>query len=298
MPWINSVEKIASYGPARRNLIKFGQASLVLMILLISACSSYQGLIKAGQLSDQIVEGTNYRHRVLINVPGQTNPSATNWHVYIEGDGRAVTAQGRPSLDPTPKKPLLLPMMLQDPRPSLYLGRPCYYHTEDPNCSPLNWTISRYSQDTVDSMRTVLEHSLPDTASITLIGHSGGGTLAVLLAKYLNNVNTVVTLAGNLQVARWIQYHHYSPLAASLDPAAEPPLPACINQYHFAGAEDEEILPSWIEEYAQQQPGSHFQRLEGTDHRAGWPLWWTLVNFKPTIKTQPCDKISSNIKRK
>ena len=297
MLWINSAEKtdsvpVASIPPGSRQL------ALVLLVCFIGACSSYQNLIESGGFSNQVIDGNPYRHRIMINGPGQISPSAQHWHVYIEGDGRAVTAQGRPSLDPTPKTPLLLSMMMQDPMPALYLGRPCYFQTEDPNCSPLNWTIARYSQDTVDSMVAALEHSLPDAGSITLIGHSGGGTLAVLLAKKLNNVNTVVTLAGNLQVAKWTEYHHYSPLAASLDPAAEPPLPACINQYHFAGDEDEEILPTWIEEYAQQQPGSHFQRLAGTDHRAGWPLWWTLIKFKPTIKTQPCDKITSDIKRK
>ncbi|MBA53789.1 MAG: alpha/beta hydrolase [Pseudomonadales bacterium] len=292
MPWINSVEKTASI-PVADIPVKIGQLTLVLMLWLTSACSGYQGLMDSAGLTNQVVAGTVYRHRIMINGTGQATPLAAHWHVYIEGDGRAVTALGRPSLDPTPKTPLLLAMMTQDPMPALYLGRPCYYHTEDPNCSPYHWTLARYSRNTVDSMAAALQGSLPDAATITLIGHSGGGTLAVLLAKKLNNVNTVVTLAGNLQVAKWTQYHHYSPLVASLDPAAEPPLPDCINQYHFAGAQDEEILSAWIEEYAQRQPSSHFELVAGTDHRTGWPLWWTLVKLEPTIKTQRCDKITS-----
>ncbi len=233
---------------------------------------------------------------MLINPAGQQDPDSELWHVYIEGDGRAVTARGSPSLDPTPRTPLLLPMLAQDPAPALYLGRPCYFHTDDPNCSPLNWTLARYSPDTVASMAAALRQHIPASARVLLIGHSGGGTLAVLMAALLaeeqNNASAVVTLAGNLQVATWTRYHHYSPLTQSLDPMTQPPLPACISQYHFAGAEDGEILPVWIEEFAQRQPSSQFQRLAGVTHREGWPLWWTLINIEPTIKSQRCDKVT------
>ena len=277
MLWINSAVKLT--------------ATLIL-ICLLTACSGYQALTSNAGLSNQITEGTLYRHRILVNRAGQVSTAQQHWHVYIEGDGRAVNALGRPSLDPTPRTPLLLPMMIADPSPSLYLGRPCYFDTADPNCNPVNWTLARYSKDTVTSMAAALQRHISRQDTITLIGHSGGGTLAVLLAKYLNNVNTVVTLAGNLQVEKWTRYHHYSPLTESLDPAAQAPLPACIQQYHFAGADDDEILPIWIEEYTREQPSSHFWRLEGTDHRRGWPLWWTLVKLEPTIKTQRCDKVT------
>ena len=283
MLWINSVEKVISIG---------------ILVWLICACSTYQDLTQGAGLTDQIIPGTRHLHRIITNRPAQSEVANTHWHVYIEGDGRPVDTRGRPSADPTPRTPLLLPMMIADPMPALYLGRPCYYYTEDPNCSPFNWTLARYSETTVKSMAQALERVIPPTATITLIGHSGGGALAVLLANHLTNVNSVITLAGNLQVAKWTQHHHYSPLSESLDPATQPPLPACIKQYHFAGADDEEILPAWIEEYAQNRPSSHFQTLEGTDHRGDWPLWWTLVKLEPTIKAQRCDKITSNIKRK
>lgn len=256
-----------------------------LVLCLLCACTPYQRWIEQGDLSNQVIAGTRYQHRVLINPAGRSHPAPEHWHVYIEGDGRAVDGNGRPSRDPTPRTPLLLPMVLEDPAPALYLGRPCYFHTADAHCSPVDWTLGRYSRDTVDSMAAVVRRQIPATATLTLIGHSGGGTLAVLLAAQLTNVTRVVTLAGNLQVAQWTRHHHYSPLTLSLDPGSEPPLEPGIQQFHFAGAQDEEVLPSWIQHYARQQPDAHFQLLQGTGHRQGWPLWWTLISFEPTIKT-------------
>lgn len=275
---------------------------LTVLCLLISvgACSSHQTIARQQGFSDQVVTGTPYRHRIFMNQAGQrvrtspppTQPAPANWHVYIEGDGRAVTAHGKPSLDPTPRAPLMLSMMAQDPSPALYLGRPCYFHTGDPLCGPVNWTLARYSRETVTSMAASLSQTIPQRDSILLIGHSGGGTLAMLLAQELPSVVAVITLAGNLQVAEWTRHHGYSPLTLSLDPATQPPLPPCIRQFHLAGAEDTEILPEWIRHFSASQPNGHFQLLAGADHRTGWPLWWTLNNLDSTIKSQRCEKVT------
>lgn len=266
--------------------------TLTAILAGLVACDRYQDISRAAGLSESITLGEPYRHRIFTNPAAQEKTASERWHVYVEGDGRAVNSRGAPSLDPTPRTPLLLSMMAQDPRPGLYLGRPCYFHTDDPLCSPVNWTLARYSEETVSSMALALHKHVTDDAPITLIGHSGGGTLAVLLAARLKNVDQVVTLAGNLQVTKWTTFHHYSPLSLSLDPARQPPLSPCTRQYHLAGAQDQEILPDWIEEYSQTQPSSHFQQLNDADHRTGWPLWWTLINIEPTIKTQRCDKVT------
>ena len=266
--------------------------TLGFLLMACTGCTRYQDMADNAGLKTSIIEGTIYRHRIYRHQPSGPERPPERWHVYIEGDGRAVTAAGTPSLDPTPRTPLLLPMMALDPQPALYLGRPCYFHTSDPRCSPLNWTLARYSESTVASMAAALEKALGTDTPVTLIGHSGGGTLAVLLAPRLPQVDQVVTLAGNLQVGKWTAYHHYSPLTLSLDPGRLPPLPADIRQYHLAGARDREIHCHWIREYAETQPGSHFQQVSGADHRTGWPPWWTLINLEPTIKTQRCDKVT------
>lgn len=280
-------------------VIKTAQSMLMMVAILglglLTACSSYQHIIDHQQFSNEVQDGVTFRHRILMNPAAQQasapQPRPLHWHVYIEGDGRAVDARGRPSLDPTPRTPMLLEMMSKDTSPALYLGRPCYYHTQDPACSPVSWTLARYSEATVASMASALQRSLPGNNPITLIGHSGGGTLAVLLAPRLPNVTGVVTLAGNLQVAEWVQHHGYSPLSLSLDPATQPPLPECIQQVHIAGALDKEILPRWIEAFSQAQPNAHYLSIERADHRSGWPFWWTLINLDTTIDSM-CDKVT------
>lgn len=267
---------------------------LPLLLFALAGCASYQSIARQQGFSNEIVLGKAYLHRVMANPLGrdlllpQRAPQAPprHWHVYIEGDGRAVDAWGHASYNPTPRSPLLLDMMAQDPAPALYLGRPCYFDTRDDACTQINWTLARYSEETVESMAAALASRIPAQDSLTLIGHSGGGTLAVLLAARVANVAQVVTLAGNLEVNQWTTYHHYSPLSLSLDPAKQPPLSGDIRQTHLAGALDTEILPQWIEEFAKNQPNAHFQALEQADHRSGWPLWWTLINIESTIKSQ------------
>lgn len=247
----------------------------LLTLLILGGCSHWQAIAERDQLLQRRVQGTAFTHRVLWNQPASarlTAPttSAVIWHVYIEGDGHAVNLFGQPSADPTPIAPILLSALGVDAAPALYLGRPCYFDTNDPPCSPAQWTLERYSQQTVDSLLAAARALIPPQDKIVLIGHSGGGTLATLLAARLPQTCAVITLAGNLDVGRWISSNQYTPLPDSLDPSLQPPLAPAITQWHFAGADDRIILPSWIQAFSDHQPGSHFQVLAKTNHITPW----------------------------
>lgn len=270
----------------------FFQATTLLLSALLCACTPYQQLIHQQGLSDNVVQSAPYKHRILINQAGQQSTPPTHWHVYIEGDGRAVTRSGKPNWNPTPAKPMLLSMMAEDPKPALYLGRPCYFYTDDPACSALQWTLARYSEVVVTSLCNALLSQINPQDTVTLIGHSGGATLAALMAPRLPNVRQLVTLAGNLQVQTWTQHHGFSPLTLSLDPMALAPIPANISQYHLAGAQDQQILWQWIEAFSKNQPNAHVQLLPQADHQRGWPPWWTLIKLRSTIKAPHCDKVT------
>jgi pimeloyl-ACP methyl ester carboxylesterase len=58
---------------------------------------------------------------------------------------------------------------------------------------------------------------------LTLVGYSGGGTIAVLLAARRSDVAEVITVAANLDVGYWTQRDGLSPLTGSLDPAGGNP---------------------------------------------------------------------------
>ena len=250
-------------------------ALLLCLLLLLTGCSHWQTVAQREALQQQVVQGQPFRHRLFWNHATQAmlqqHPATpVLWHLYIEGDGQAVDAFGRVSADPTPNVPLLLPVLGADHTPALYLGRPCYYQTADPLCHPRHWTLERYSQHTLDSLLAAATRFLPPQDRVILIGHSGGGTLAMLLAAQWPQVCGLITLAGNLDVNAWIQANQYSPLPDSLDPAHLPPLRPDLAQWHFAGQQDNIIRPDWIATVSAHQPGAHFMVLEQQDHQHHW----------------------------
>lgn len=197
-------------------------------------------------------------------------------HVYLEGDGLAWLPGNRIASDPTPSHSCLLPLMALDPEPSVYLGRPCYHGlAQAAGCRPELWTQARYGETVLASMAAALERIMgAQSCRPVLIGYSGGGALAMLMAARLPQTIGVVTLAGNLDVAAWTKLHGYTPLADSLDPAKLPPLPQTIFQIHLAGERDDNIPATLIRKEASRQPNARFLMLPKQSHACpGKNLW-------------------------
>src|SRR6202171_365024 len=174
-------------------------------------------------------------------------------HVYVEHDGTPWLDLTRPAADPTPRMPFALELMAQDAGPRLFLGRPCYFAPKvEPNsvCAPLLWTHQRYSPEVVASMVAALRRflALHPFRRVVLIGYSGGGTLAWLMAAQVPETAAIVTVAANLDTDGWTRIHGYSPLTGSLNPALMPPLPPTIGQLHYVGRRDRHVPPSRSEE--------------------------------------------------
>jgi pimeloyl-ACP methyl ester carboxylesterase len=200
-------------------------------------------------------------------------------HVYLEGDGTPWSDRTHVAADPTPRKPLMLSLMALDSAPALYLGRPCYNgHAKDTGCHPLLWTHRRYAPEIVAAMAAALqafqrERGFPE---LVLLGHSGGGALALLLAERLTGVQAVATLAGNADIDVWADLHGYSRLAGSLNPArmklGGPP------EFHWLGAEDARIPPrAFLPVLAKRPGGARIRVLPGVDHARGWERHWQEI---------------------
>src|SRR5689334_16073479 len=126
---------------------------------------------------------TGYRHRIAA-APG---PPDEPVRIYIEGDGVPWLGEYVPARDPTPRTLVALEMMGAGGRPALYVGRPCYFgFAADPGCEPLLWTHARFGAEVQQSMaeaiRLALEREGWQDRRLVLVGISGGGTLATLLA--------------------------------------------------------------------------------------------------------------------
>jgi hypothetical protein len=174
-----------------------------------------------------------FNHRAYM---ANLQSGSTTLHVYIEHDGTPWINFNRVSDDPTPRIPFALELMAKDSGPRLFLGRPCYFEPrEDLRCNPLLWTRERYSAAVVASMVAALRgflagHPYP---RVVLIGYSGGGTLAWLMAARVPEATRVVTVASNLDVDEWSRIHDYSPLRGSLNPTRARVVPATST--HFVG---------------------------------------------------------------
>jgi hypothetical protein len=223
------------------------------------------------------VEGDGFEH-LIYQYGNWKQPGPV--HVYLEGDGLPWVTRTAIARDPTPRNPLALRLMSRDPAPSLYLGRPCYHGLADsPGCSPWLWTHGRYSEEVARSMAAALQRALgrDSDREITLIGYSGGGVLAMLIAARVEQVTRVVTVAANLDIDAWTRHHGYSRLRGSLNPATQPPLPSRVRQIHLAGGRDVRVPLGLSQPAAKRQPDADFLVLPEFDHRCCWERDWPSI---------------------
>ncbi len=201
-------------------------------------------------------------------------------HVYLEGDGSPWFMRVFKSRDPTPRRALMLELMSYDNNSSIYLGRPCYNQSKkSPACTADVWTSGRYSSMVVESMIAAIteEAERLGVQRIKLFGHSGGGTLAVLLAEKLPQVSNVVTLAGNLNTDAWVEHHSFAPLHSSLNPAKRPALPHRVEQVHFVAGIDKNIPPALVRDWVLSQANAFGVSIGNFDHGCCWATVWPEV---------------------
>ncbi|MXR37267.1 alpha/beta hydrolase [Craterilacuibacter sinensis] len=198
--------------------------------------------------------------------------------VYLEGDGRAYASRDIVSADPTPQQALALQLALVDVRPNIaYLGRPCQYGGADRQpCAPRYWSSHRFAPEVVDSLMRALDRLKAETGagSLELIGYSGGGALAVLLAARRNDVVAVQTVAGNLDHVAWTRQLGLSPLAGSLNAADALPAIAHIRQTHWVGEADRVVPPALTQDVLSRHALAGSLREVAAGHQEGWLAVW------------------------
>lgn len=235
----------------------------------------------------KIVQGQEFKHVVYIK-PSFSNDGIL--HIYLDGDGSAWIYNRWISNNPTPRNILMLDLMKQDMKTSAYLGRPCYHGLSQVSpCTNKMWTSHRYSSVVVNSLLTAINNIINEykTRRIVLIGYSGGGTLAMLLAEHIPELQSVITIAANLDIDAWTDYHGYSSLTGSLNPFLRKPLRKELLQLHLAGAKDANIPVKQIRSFVNRQFSAQLRVYDNYDHHCCWKeIWPSILEIVNTESTK------------
>ncbi|AXA24355.1 alpha/beta hydrolase [Pseudomonas putida] len=247
--------------------------------LVLAACQSPREALehRAAEYGREVQVLALESFPLLVVAPAQM-PTANVLRVYLEGDGHAWVTPSQPSLDPTPRQSLVVDLAMQDPTPSLYMARPCQF-VSVPGCTPALWTSRRFSPEVLDSLGQALDRlkARYGNQGFELVGYSGGGALALLLAGRREDVWQVQTLAGNLSPAEWARMLELTPLEGSLEPLQYRERLARIPQRHLLGAEDRQVPADVAAFYARQLGEARcleLVSLPGVTHERGWQQAW------------------------
>ncbi len=204
--------------------------------------------------------------------------------IYIEGDGSSWIDRRTPSADPTPTVDTALNLARSDSYPNVvYLARPCQYVSSEA-CRPYYWTSGRFAPEVVAAEESAVRQLMRryNAPSVELLGYSGGGAVAALLAARMNEVRRFVTVAGVLDHEAWTALHGDTPLSGSLNPANYKSRLEKIPQLHFVGARDKtvpsELTENFIKSYSDQ---SNVQTIivPNATHDQGWVKNWRRLIY-------------------
>ena len=249
------------------------------MLPLILSCTASSRFNLAAKNDGLVREVITQGDLPLVIYRDEHIPRSSEIHFYFDGDGSPWVDGARVARDPTSRSKLILKLMAEDDAPKILIGRPCYYieaSARPDNCTDALWTSQRYDNVVVTSMRAAVKRQIAayQAKQVVLIGYSGGGTLAALVAAELDLVDILITIAANLNVDDWISHHGYTPLARSLNAANFPQLPQHIKQFHFVGGKDENVLPSNTRSVVAGQQKAELIGRAGYTHECCWPKTW------------------------
>jgi len=239
---------------------------IILVILsvvgLIGGCTSIE---VPNEYSYQIIQ-TKY-----FDIASWQKISSPNsvYKIYIEGDGHAFNARGLPTSDPTPKGTLVRQLAFGDKNANvIYLARPCQY-AQNHLCKQKYWTTARFSKEVIDSEYEAIK-SLVGNHDVILVGFSGGGLVAGLIAATKNDIKVkkIITIAGNLDHQAWTEYHHLPMLSGSLNLEDFKAQFAQIPQIHYVGEKDTIVPASITEQFINND--NLLVKLPNVSHADGW----------------------------
>ena len=265
--------------------------SRVLFISLFFATLSCESLQHRHTIASLIAKNAGFSleriksGQFLLTTYKKETKNETSLVVYIEGDGFAWKRKNIQSKDPTPKDPIALKLAAHDPRNSvLYIARPCQYlsQVELNECQSNYWSTHRYAEEVIRSINNAIDREKlnSDINSISLVGYSGGGTVAALIAARRNDVTSLTTIAANLDHVKWTDLHGITPLSGSLNAADYATKIEYISQLHLIGANDK-LVPASITEAFKAKANNpekiKIKIIPEFNHQCCWEEKWQIL---------------------
>lgn len=262
---------------------------LISLSFLLVGCVSDDSRITAKEIA---------QHSRLSRDDIQTNPFLiATWsritapvhslRVYIEGDGFAWKSRTQPSDDPTPRNPIGLMLAATDKNQNvLYIARPCQFVGPPlpAHCDKRVWTSDRFSPSVIDAMNDALSQFVKQYPGVKLelIGYSGGGNIAAILAERRTDVRSLRTVAGNLDVAYVNAIHHVSAMPDAVSAIDRASALRTMPQLHFSGDADKTVTPEVAQRFQRAVGGtcSQVDIVSNMTHGSDWAAIWPQLLAK------------------
>jgi dienelactone hydrolase len=145
------------------------------------------------------------------------------------------------------------------------------------------WTKRRFAPEVIEATGLAVDDLKRKfgASKLVLVGYSGGGAVAALVAARRQDVTQLVTVAGNLDHNVWTSIHHIPRLEGSLNPADAWEHLQNIPQIHFLGADDKNVSKAVVDSYLDRFQGNIRPMLivvDGFDHICCWVEQWSRLS--------------------
>jgi pimeloyl-ACP methyl ester carboxylesterase len=138
----------------------------------------------------------------------------------------------------------------------------------------------------IDAMNEALDVFVSRYPGVKLdmVGYSGGGNIAALLAARRHDIQSLRTVAGNLDVA-WVNtLHNVTPMPNAISAMDSAVKLRTLPQIHYSGDADKTV-PVDVARRFQQAVGGNCVRVEvvsGMTHSSDWAAIWPQL-LKSTL---------------
>jgi len=267
---------------------------VVLIVGFVGACGPSRSVESRILRADDIIQASEFE-LLSLKTPYFTLQSAYYFPkdkylltVYIEGDGRSWVSRYQLSSDPTPINPVALRLALinaeKNPNSNIaWLARPCQYqpNNKDVNCESKYWSSHRFDEKVINSTNNAISQLMQKSGSskVRLVGFSGGAAVAALVAAQRDDVDSLVSIAGNLDHQQVNEHHGVTPLHGSLNPKDVVTKLSSLPQLHFVGMNDEVIPGVVADDFIKVQDNNCAQKVlvPIAGHIDGWIDYWPLA---------------------